>query len=109
MLWTRHTRRASCIGTSSPRTSSSPTEVRQLRYQSAAEMRTDLQRLKRDTSSGRLHVPSTGEGQREGEEKQAKRELPPGPSPLTRSHLRRKNYYYVAAAFLLLAVVAATF
>src|ERR1700674_1930370 len=31
---------------------------RQLRYQSAAEMRTDLQRLKRDTSSGRLQVPS---------------------------------------------------
>jgi eukaryotic-like serine/threonine-protein kinase len=35
---------------------------RQLRYQSAAEMRTDLQRLKRDTSSGRLQVPSSGEG-----------------------------------------------
>jgi serine/threonine protein kinase/Tol biopolymer transport system component len=80
---------------------------RQLRYQSAAEMRTDLQRLKRDTGSGRLHVPSSGEG--EGEEEQAKRESSPGTSPLTGSHLRRKSYYYVAAGFLLLAAVAATF
>src|SRR2546422_3932677 len=51
---------------------------RQLRYQSAAEMRTDLQRLKRDTSSGRLHVPSSEEREGEGEEEQAKRESPPG-------------------------------
>jgi serine/threonine protein kinase/tetratricopeptide (TPR) repeat protein len=34
---------------------------RKLRYQSAAEMRTDLQRLKRDMESGRLAAP-TGEG-----------------------------------------------
>jgi eukaryotic-like serine/threonine-protein kinase len=74
---------------------------RQLRYQSAAEMRTDLQRLKRDTSSGRLHVPSSGEG----EEEKAKGESPPGTSPVTRGHARRKGYY-VAAGFLLLAAVA---
>jgi hypothetical protein len=61
-----------------------------LRYQSAAEMRTDLQRPKRDSSSGRLHVPSSGE------EEQAKRELPPVTSPATRSHARRKGYYYEA-------------
>jgi eukaryotic-like serine/threonine-protein kinase len=78
---------------------------RQLRYQSAAEMRTDLQRLKRDTSSGRLQVPSSGEG----EEEQAKGESSPVTSPLTRSHARRKGYYYVAAGFLLLAAVAAAF
>src|SRR5438132_3037005 len=66
---------------------------RQLRYQSAAEMRTDLQRLKRDSSSVRLHVPSSGE-------------LPPVTSPATRSHPRRKGYYYVPLVFLLLAAVA---
>jgi serine/threonine protein kinase len=76
---------------------------RQLRYQSAAEMRTDLQRLKRDTSSGRLQVPSSGEG----EEEQAKGESSPVTSPLTRSHARRKGQYYVAAGFLLAAVAAA--
>src|SRR5438552_2357000 len=69
---------------------------RQLRYQSAAEMRTDLQRLKRDSSSVRLHVPSSGE-------------LPPVTSPATRSHPRRKGYYYVPLVFLLLAAVALAF
>src|SRR5467141_3375027 len=49
---------------------------RQLRYQSAAEMRTDLQRLKRDSSSGRLHKPSSGE------QEQAKRQVPPVTSPV---------------------------
>src|SRR4029077_11852637 len=78
---------------------------RNLRYQSAAEMRTDLQRLKRDTSSGRLQVPSSEE---EGEEEQAKGESSPRTSPVTRSHARRKGYY-VAAGFLLLAAVAAAF
>jgi eukaryotic-like serine/threonine-protein kinase len=76
---------------------------RQLRYQSAAEMRTDLQRLKRDSSSGRLHGPSSGE------EEQAKRESPPVTSPVTRSRPIRKGYYYVAAAFLLLVAVAGAF
>jgi serine/threonine protein kinase/tetratricopeptide (TPR) repeat protein len=35
---------------------------KKLRYQSAAEMRTDLQRLKRDTESGRSAVPRTDSG-----------------------------------------------
>jgi eukaryotic-like serine/threonine-protein kinase len=33
---------------------------RDLRYQSAAEMRAELKRLKRDTSSGRVALPATG-------------------------------------------------
>ena len=34
---------------------------RNLRYQHAADMRTDLQRLKRDTESGRIEIASTGQ------------------------------------------------
>ncbi len=33
---------------------------RNLRYQSAADMRTDLQRLKRDTETGRVRAVSSG-------------------------------------------------
>ncbi|MGA8152634.1 MAG: protein kinase [Terriglobales bacterium] len=36
---------------------------RDLRYQSAAEMRADLKRMRRDTSSGRVPVPHTTESQ----------------------------------------------
>jgi eukaryotic-like serine/threonine-protein kinase len=35
---------------------------RKLRYQSASDIRTDLQRLKRDTESGRAAAPTTGTG-----------------------------------------------
>jgi eukaryotic-like serine/threonine-protein kinase len=39
---------------------------RRLRYQSAAELRSDLQRLKRDSSSGKVLQPSAGTRQRWG-------------------------------------------
>ena len=37
---------------------------RELRYQGAAEMRSELMRLKRDTSSGQVSAASSGTGQR---------------------------------------------
>ena len=46
---------------------------RNLRYQSAAEMRTDLQRLKRDTESGRTSI--TASGQQPGEANIGRRTL----------------------------------
>jgi serine/threonine protein kinase len=68
---------------------------RKLRYQSAADMQADLQRLARDTSRSHWDASSS----RQGVEKA--KELPPG-NPKS-----RKPYYYAAAAVLLLAVAAA--
>jgi len=73
---------------------------RNLRYQHASDMRTDLQRLKRDSSSGRLHIEQT---------EPSKRESLPTISPVTPRHLSRGGYYYVAAACLLLAAVTGGF
>ncbi len=68
---------------------------RKLRYQSAAELQTDLQRLARDTS--RSHWDALSSRQQQEKTK----ELPPA-KPKS-----RKPYYYVAAAVLVLAVAAA--
>ncbi len=68
---------------------------RKLRYQSAADLQTDLQRLARDTS--RSHWDALSSRQDE----QKPNELPP-PKPKS-----WKPYYYVAAAALVLVVVAA--
>ena len=76
---------------------------RDLRYQHAAEMRTDLQRLKRDSSSGRLQAESSGEKEEGNHEAQAVTS-PPAPR-----HPARKGYHYVVAALLLLATVAGVF
>ena len=67
---------------------------RNLRYQHASDMRTDLQRLKRDSSSGRLHVEP---------EEPSKRDSLPITELVTPRHPGRAGYYYVAAACLLLA------
>jgi serine/threonine protein kinase len=77
---------------------------RDLRYQHASDLRAELQRLKRDSSSGRMQLsPSGKEGQPE-----------PAPRPLTSpvaTRLPRGNayYYYAAAALFVLAVVAGAF
>ena len=76
---------------------------RNLRYQHASDLRAELQRLKRDSGSGRLQVSSSGQ------EESPRRDSQSATSPVTSSLPRRKPYYYVAGAFLLLAAVAATF
>jgi serine/threonine protein kinase/Tol biopolymer transport system component len=73
---------------------------RDLRYQHAADMRTDLQRLKRDSSSGRAQAPSATPAE------SALREPQLATSKATPGRVGRKGYY-VAAACLLLAVTAA--
>ncbi len=76
---------------------------RNLRYQHASDLRAELQRLKRDSSSGRSHVlPS-------GQEEQARRESQRVTSGVTPGHARRKGFYYAAAALLVLGAVAAGF
>ncbi len=72
---------------------------RNLRYQHAADMRTDLQRLKRSSSSGRVQVSPLEPAEHAGRESQQTT------SPLTPK--RRTGYYLVAAAFVLLAAAGA--
>ncbi|MGA8621280.1 MAG: protein kinase, partial [Candidatus Sulfotelmatobacter sp.] len=76
---------------------------RNLRYQHASDLEAELQRLKRDSSSGRLHVSSSGQ------EEQARRESQPVISPATPKQPRRKGYYYAAAALLVLGAVTGGF
>ena len=76
---------------------------RDLRYQNAADMRTDLQRLKRDSSSGRLHVTPSPEREQSGPESQ-------GPtSAVTPIPARRKVFLYAFAVLLLAALAGAFF
>ena len=74
---------------------------RDLRYQSAADMRTDLQRLKRSSSSG--HVPISP---LEQEEQAPRKSHPVMSQPTPR---KRRGYYYAAAAIVLLAAAAGVF
>jgi len=73
---------------------------RDLRYQNAADMRTDLQRLKRDSVSGRLQVSPPPGTERTGSEPPTSAATPISPG--------RKIYHY-AVALLLLATVAGAF
>ena len=68
---------------------------RKLRYQNAADLQTDLQRLVRDISRSHWDASSSRQQQEEA------KELPPNK---TKS---RRAYYYVVAAVLVLAIVAA--
>jgi serine/threonine protein kinase len=71
---------------------------RDLRYQHAADIRTDLQRLKRSSSSARVQVSPL---------EQEERKSHSATSQLTPSS--RRNYYYVAATLVLLAAAVAVF
>ena len=88
---------------------------RGLRYQSAKEMRSDLQRLKRDSESGRYPTTNSGTGKAAHEPEQEKisphdagtgahRSLPEMNSKVGRSRLG-----YIAAAGILIALIAAAF
>ena len=73
---------------------------RNLRYQHASDVSAELQRLKRDSSSGRVSsIPV----------EQKEPESPTVTSVVTSKSSSRKGYYYVAAALVLLAAVAAGF
>ena len=76
---------------------------RDLRYQNAADMRTDLQRLKRDSTSGRLPASTSSGPERTGQESQ-----PPAPT-VTRGSPRRRIYPHGIALLLLAAVAGAFF
>ena len=73
---------------------------RNLRYQHASDLGAELQRLKRDSSSGRWHVLSSGQ------EEQARRESQAVTPP---AHSNRKGYYYAAAALIVLGALTGGF
>ncbi len=67
---------------------------RMLRYQQASEMRADLQRLKRDTESGKFFTASSSSG-----------ELRTATSAVTGSRVKRRNVALVTSALLIALVI----
>jgi serine/threonine protein kinase len=76
---------------------------RDLRYQHASDLRAELQRLRRDTSSGRSHALASGQTER------AERESQQAVSVTASRHSRRKAYYYAAASVIVLAALVGAF
>jgi eukaryotic-like serine/threonine-protein kinase len=71
---------------------------RKLRYQSAVDIRTDLQRLKRDSSSGRSHVFPSGQGEEAGVEKRSA-------TSAVKPILRRQQGLYILTAILVVGAL----
>src|SRR5580704_8775350 len=95
---------------------------RDLRYQHASDMRAELQRLKRDTSSGRLSASQPGEAEQAGQAglagqvglvERARQSGGVGTQPRstnasgTAIGARRNGYYAAAAMLAIVAIVAA--
>jgi eukaryotic-like serine/threonine-protein kinase len=76
---------------------------RNLRYQHASDLRAELQRMKRDSTSSRSRALPSGPTEPGGSESQ------PAASGVTPRHPIKKVYYYAAAAIIVLAVVASAF
>ena len=74
---------------------------RELRYQSAADMRTDLQRLKRNSSSHHVQISTLEREQQAGLRSDPAISQPPP--------WRRRVFYYVAAAIVVLATTVVAF
>ena len=79
---------------------------RNLRYQSAAEMRTDLQRLKRDTDSGRYATAASSAASAQTVAAQGLAEAPSAEKTLSISRKKRWAAGAAAAALIIAAVIA---
>jgi serine/threonine protein kinase len=76
---------------------------RTLRYQHASDLHADLQRLRRDSSSGRLPAISSETAEQSGPPS------PPAASSKATANPSKRYRYYVGAACLVLAVLAGIF
>jgi hypothetical protein len=81
---------------------------RNLRYQHASDLRAELQRLKRDSSSGRSH-PSAAAQAAQAATVQVTKDSQHASSPDSAARPVRKTVYWAAAAILVLAAATAAF
>src|SRR5271170_682212 len=76
---------------------------RNLRYQHASDLRAELQRLKRDSTSGRSDALPSGHKERVAHESQ------PLASGAASKHSSRRGYYFAAASVVVLVALVAAF